>query len=382
MLNPSYIHLKNKQPRHLYQLVIGCILLAILSGCLTLPRYLFPTPVPTRQIITSTLPLVVKWQVTASERFRYLPIVYHNFVITQSDTALSIRDAKTGSELWSETGVSLGDIVSLRQAQDNLLAFTEAGARVIKLLDLQHLHVLWTRGTDIGLSPDMNCLSIDAEGVYASWFRPSHVEKYDLKTGELVWRQGGGTWGITSPLVPYGDKLYVFDEGVVRILDKKTGAITGEYKQEGAVKIVGNMFLEWSPYQLLARKLETGDLLWQVQFDTRNWHMGGSVNGKAYVTFEDNRLWMIDVATGRVIWRNNFGSWVPSPVVELDGIGYAMLADGRVVGFDVQTGNKIGELRTRPATTSPLYHDGGLATDGNMLFMTFADHQLFALGEP
>lgn len=378
---PNGIHRRARRLGLLFQLVIGGILLLILSACTALPGYLFPTPEPTRQIISSTLPLTVKWQVTESERFRYLPFVYEDFLFTRSKTTLTVRDAKTGNELWTETAGSFIGDVPLIDAQDNVLAFAEEGDRVIKVLDLRQLKVLWTRGTGLGLSPWMNSLSIDGDGVYASWWRPSHVEKYDLKTGALVWRQGGGTWGVTGPLVPYGDNLYVFDDRVVHILDKKTGALTREYDGRGVVQGREDMFLELSASQLRARNLQTGNMLWQVPLNDSCGSVWGIVDGRVYATSECNRLLMLDAGTGRVIWRDYFGAEIHSPVIEIGSIGYVMLRDGTVIGFDVTTGKKIGELVTSPATTSPLYHDGGLATDGNMLFVTFADHQLFALGK-
>ncbi len=72
---------------------------------------------------------------------------------------------------------------------------------------------------------------------------------------------------------------------------------------------------------------------------------------------------------------------IDSPVVEIGDTGYVMLANGKIDAFDVKTGKKIGELVTSPPSTPSQYLDGGLATDGNLLFVTFGDHQLFALGK-
>ena len=95
-----------------------------------------------------------------------------------------------------------------------------------------------------------------------------------------------------------------------------------------------------------------------------------------------------DAQSGQMLWKQGGGtdstdSLFATKAVLMSGSLYALRFDGRLMRFDPKTGKETGYIQFMPhlPTYSPRDKFFSLASDGQMLFISFDDSQeLIALG--
>ncbi len=228
-------------------------------------------------------------------------------------------------------------------------------------------------------------LATDVEQVY--FINPFEIRAYALEGGQQLW---------TTQVLPHrayrlysdGERLYVRDQThwEVYYLDVQTGDKLGE-----SSLLTGDEFIllartSWvdlytNRTQLKAVDANSQQLLWLTDIGNI-----GPIRNRP-VLFNDILLvgvqepvFAIDLQTGYVKW-NNKGKPFASNFVVADGFVYALDHDARLVQWDVQTGQETGYLQFTPAQVNTVENRYWVATDGQMLFVSFDDSQeLIALG--
>ncbi len=229
---------------------------------------------------------------------------------------------------------------------------------------------------------------------------------FDLKNGRQLWEKSltphrghnfysdgeklnilengsGGPW-----------MLYTFDGNTGNVLSSEPISTSDDFIRLAAYSqfdlyfgSIGNS----SVHQILrAVDHTTHKTLWQVEVPELvsfpNWPL--VLLNDVLLIDPGEKVIALDAKSGQVLWKQGGGSNSVAALfatrsVLMNGSLYALRFDGRLLRFDPKTGKETGHIQFMPPlpTYSPQDKFFSLATDGQMLFISFDDSQeLIALG--
>lgn len=326
-----------------------------LVSCLPSSIKMFPTPTPVppiNHVIDNTVDIEQTWA---------LDNVY--VIWNEQDTTLDSLMGKT---------CFLGDL-GKRDLYKNFIC-----------LDSQSGQLLWAKETGAN-----STLAVTRDGIFIAYSKPTQVRKYDLETGDLVWKKPlSGTGSIylyyldnqvqvstTNP-----ETLWVLDRNAEVIRRMKDHRIFFSTKDETYVNLNGLQVFRTGTAEVLWKYTDTNYLTQAPLFreDKIFLRNGANFSGTAYA---------LDPTSGALLWnvQNIIGNLAYSPDKK---IIYALHEDGNLVAIDENTGKEsvIAEFSSGPF----IFFDGvdtcayQLAYDDeeHLLMVYLGDsRQLFAFSE-
>jgi len=236
----------------------------------------------------------------------------------------------------------------------------------------------------------------DGERLYVFYGR-SGVYAFDMD-GELLWEADVGTgthiWGTgTSPVV-HENVLIVnasIESGSVVGLDKTTGKelwrATGALSSWGSPKVVeapgGAEIVVLVKARVLGLDPATGEQLWQCALeDDGACSTAVSEDGIVYATSGGGKKFMLairaggrgDVTQSHVVWKQDVGSNIPSPILH-NGRIYDVDNRGRAVCLNAET----GEIVYRERLPKPGIIYASPVAAGNQLYVVSRRRGTFVL---
>ena len=324
-------------------------------------------------------------------------VVY--YAVNRFSPVVFAVNATTGAEIWRHAG-PLSQIISSPNVVDRrvYVAFTDG---TIQALDPANGQPIWSVIHPGGAysSPAV------ADGRLYIAIHNSGLLALDITTGSQLWLapMPGPQW--SSPAIENGrvfvgsrddHKLYAFDSVTGNTLWTAT---TSDWVQTSPAVANGVVYIANNSGNLYAFNAETGGLIWQSAVSP-GFAIGSSptvANGVVYVasaldasaTHFDGKLYAVDAATGRVLFREVVSEgqgearWVQaSPTVDNGVVYIPNYGDGTVAAFWLNTptptptptpgpiqlrgqGKKVGGINTsrlkwRGATSANIdvYRDG------------------------
>jgi outer membrane protein assembly factor BamB len=263
----------------------------------------------------------------------------------------------------------------------------------MEAINLRTGESLWTRsavGDGAGIfATTIRALKVDQSNVYIETGREPVISAFNLQNGTLRWKfEAPPSTGFVS-LQGQNGKLYVFVSSDLYILDAPTGQvekhIVGQFGDGGAPIVSGqNVYLSYLG-GLTAKDAQTGKLRWQFEPSCTSASINALrptiIGNRVYAGSSCRMLYALDSSSGRLLWQKALSADSVPNLVAIGPVAYVMLRDGTLDAFDLNTGADAGKLETTPPSVANGLFTEGLATDGNSLFVTFGDRQLFAFGE-
>jgi outer membrane protein assembly factor BamB len=215
-------------------------------------------------------------------------------------------------------------------------------------------------------------------------------------TGAVRWRKRIGA--VASAPVPAGGLLYIGTaDGTLLVLDAQTGDEKWRYQGRGPIQQAPVVTTELVVFaneadQVVAVDAITGKLRWQYKSETPEeytlrGHAGVAIDGDlVYTGFSNGILVALRKDTGSVAWSTSlraeadrFMDVDATPIVTGDRV-YASSSSGGVYALDKTT----GLVRWRvpfwdAALAGETGNVGGLASDGEALYVSVADLGTYAL---
>jgi len=287
-----------------------------------------PTPnVPTKQVVTTSLPFIEKW--------RWSGRVF------------------TGS--WYPPAVVFSN-------ERIIIAIHDGSGKKIVVFDPQTGNSIW-KSNEIR---SLKSLSAKGNRIYVGTIR--YAQAFDLETGKELWR--GAEQPIDKKgflyLYPVDEQLQVYDFGQNRLylLDRQTGQTMEEITYPFIFFKKENLYYSGCGYGyktacLRATDEMEGKALWSHDF-------GGFVH--LWPTFIDDSIMIINAGgqlfavapkTGNIIWESEPHTFVTGVSVQ-DNVAYALRRDAAIVGLDPETGKEVGVIEMTPNRT--IEDDGGYVT--------------------
>jgi outer membrane protein assembly factor BamB len=206
-------------------------------------------------------------------------------------------------------------------------------------------------------------------------------------TGSEVWKQSVGSVSA-RPVVDRGRIIVGTDDGAMLALDTWDGSEKWRYETKGAVQqspALANGLVIFSTDADVVVAVEKATGKWRWQYDretpeefTLRGHAGVVVaNDKVYTGFADGFVVALTVDKGEVVWvrslagdKTQFVDVDATPAVA-NGILYVASAAGGLYALDAEDGTE----RWR----QPLQGVGGIALDGDRIYVAAADEGLHSL---
>lgn len=341
----------------MWSILTVAVMLGI-SGCIPagtgnptrVPFGWVPTPIVPRQIADNRLNLREHWRVSqngigggisdplllaVAER-----VIYFKWHAEESTGRLQVRDATSGNLVW--------------ESPDK--------------------YGLWAR-----------YLAADGERTYVH--AGNEIQAYDLENGKRLWISQV-QWHKSYNLYVEKDVLCVHDieASEIRYLNARTGE---ELNRLSLVTDDGfpllarfpQFDLYRTPSTLQAVDAMTQQLLWETRVSAI-WHTyeRPGLFGNVLLVGMYEPVSAIDVQTGQIKWHN-IGKPFASNFVVMNGSLYALNYSAQLVQLDIETGQEMGHLQFTPDQADYSISRYWVATNGQMLFVSFDDSQeLIALG--
>lgn len=347
---------------------------------------------PERTIVSSALPLQLKWQYKFAGLLN-APIIYSQDLIYIPHTnLLNAIESKTGRVRWmydaresafvgepiisqSRPGIAISDGI--------IVIHTDyEGREAIIGLDAATGEMRWKKSayTVYSIAVGDGLLFVGSAG---------HVTAYNLKQGLEVWKiaVGSPTHSVID-VRSNGKTLYVFNDGNIYALNAETGTTldlfdANEPNDPIDFEIVSKeTLLSVTKSEIVARDTNTGLQRWVNKVSSNNRYIAPTLLfDKLYAIPYDGNLRLLDAETGVQKWVADQIEKPFSNVIEFMGKGYVISRDGCLQSFDVITGQKTGTLNTSlneiiadrlgvPAIPS-------LAVVGDVLVVTFGDSYIY-----
>ena len=347
--------------------ILVIVLALELGGCI--PTELLPTPttpppsVEPRQIAENTLGLREYWRAPLTSyvggALAAVPgrVVYIDYV---SDVPhVRVLDATNGGLLW--------EVVERHghawMAADAERVYLDDSHRELHAYDMEDGRQLWTRR-----------------------FTPHRGRSYDPDGDKLYIRQGGAG----------EDFLYTLDAQTGDILSTESLWTADHILVFSRLPQVDIQFINvQNPITLRTVDPTTQKTLWQVErtpdLSIRNPRWPPVLLDDVLLIDIQSEVIAFDAQSGQVRWRtldpvHSSETRLAAGAVMAEDSLYVLRRDARLVRLDARTGQEIGYIQFTPPLLShdDVYWGGnwpGLATDGQMIFVSFDDsRELIALG--
>lgn len=359
-----------------FGLIGGLFVIAIIGVCIS--PYL-PFLGPPRSVSGSTIALEEKWDFAAPTQSIYLPLTTGDLVLIRALNSVVAIDADTGTNRWNYISGSRNIPDSLLFVNKDSVIFRPNNDWTMYAVGRDDGKLKWQleRAFSDG---QITGAAVDDTRVYVFSGRQGFVWAYNLKDGTLAWRSQSLHTGFYN-ITPRGDKLILFNNGTMFVLDSDTGYLSTMREntfQGGSPWIFDDQVYQAFRNKLVVRNINTGATEWDLNKEPLYLTVIGD---RVYFSSRDKSLSAVNRNSGQLLWEKYLDAAPVSAVTNIDDKGYLMLANGVIVELDMETGNEIGRVVTTPASTSPYYSDKGLATDGTMLYATFGDSTILAFGK-
>lgn len=351
-----------------------------------LPLALTPT-----EIISSTLPIHLLWQVELKDAVVQKPILHKNILLVLTSKALYAIEQNSGKILWRR------DTVYQRMhfplvVNDDIVALGDSSG-YLTVLDLKTGHVRWQLDVGGDESDYVSDVVVKDEVVYVVG-QDTFIEARYVETGKLIWDIDGLdalSVGISSRgvrLIVQDDKVYIIGTEV-HIADVKTGEIVdvkdinigkgqvvnhimyhanhayklptftviAEYKSPTFKEVYGNCILFRTPLEI------RGDIFYAPGY------CGG--------------VFAVDLA-GKILWEYEPALDAESPVALFHENVYALLSNGQIHAIDAVDGKNRGSLTTNGTIPGLMVGDlsaRGITANESVLIATFGNRQVWAFGD-
>lgn len=361
---------------------------------LNVPVTIKAPSLPPRKITIENLPLVSQWTFSTPDPIRRIALAPPNAILVRTENNLFAVDTQNGETLWQ---IPLEPYSTKLQVDGNIV-YAEQGAG-LKALALSDGHLLWQIQEQVAGIQSVEYV-IDAGRLYVLWRGDGSIRAYSSRDGTLLWSSSvpdcwGFNYGISNnTMIARGERIFVLCQNSIVTMDAASGAFVSRTQDE--IKLDDwSRILEDTVYTdvgmlLEAREPGTGRLRWKLESPNKSASEFNVVAGRLYVRFNHwgtsgglvgYSIAAIDPDTGQLIWEQELEDGPRAPVALLDKIIYVLLVNGSVSGLDAGTGKPVGTLRYSVSSTSTYANAAALATDGDLLFVTFGDTNLFALGK-
>jgi outer membrane protein assembly factor BamB len=336
--------------------LVGCIPAGLLPTSTIAPPSVGP-----RQITENTLGLREYWRVSSSfvgDNLAAVPgrVVYTDHV--SNVPHVRVLDAANGDLLWEVVEKWRGHSV----ATDAERVYVEDHRVELRAYDIEDGQKLWTRQ-----------------------FTPHRGRSYDLDGNKLYIQQGGNG----------EDYLYTIDTQTGEILSTESLWTADHFLVFARFPQFDlHILTVQNPFTLRAVDPATQQTLWQVEqtpdLFIQNLTWPPVLLDDVLLIDTEWKVIAFDAQSGQVRWRSPDPSgspktWFVTRSVLVGGSLYALRSDTRLVQLDARTGQEIGYIQFKPPLPDDKVYGGsnrlGLATDGQMLFVSLDDSQeLIALG--
>lgn len=365
----------------------------------------------TRTLVSSTLPLDVKWQVNTDSPIRFRPYALDGMVLVKttesgcarcrdSKARLMAFDALIGNKLWESPFSGLfNDIAPI--LVDDLVIFPISADTALRAVNKRTGVAIWETQTQEQID-NVHGLASDSGLIFvASGIEPVRVYALNPHTGAIVWENSKEFPARSlETLYVANDKLYILFVTAIFVLDPKTGETLQRYTRN-MPSYGPPSFHEGIAYITREGGIESIDLVsamtnWSFEPDCiqdSNQNEGpvrkgrfflytpSLTNDSAYVTGGCRKIFALDMA-GNEQWSysgDNIGTI--SKLIALDGYGFVMFRDGSIRALDLATGKEKGRAETSPKPVTSFADGQGLDASNKMIFATFGDRTLFAFSK-
>lgn len=371
------------------------IALVSLSGCPNPLNYVPRSSTERYTVEQSSLPLHARWEFKTEETI-LSPVIFHEpfGAYLRTTTTIYLVDPDSGLTQWqyelstvadaapvvwgqyayfpTDQGNSLialaGDTGKLQWIfEPSSVTTAEAGKPLIRFLtpDEQSLYVTVNlrRGTDvIQLDPRTG----EALGLLPPEFPRHSVTAYDFYVGP--------TWLVLNGI----EQFWVFSRDLSQIIDRVELSL-GSYREP---TYAGEM-LYTSGQMVKAISLPDFKEKWRFE-DTclLPWDQVPEspvvFDRDVYINSTCGLVYRLDATTGEVLWQYQSDLEILE-MTALNGIGYFVTSYAGMDAVDLSNGNRIGTLSVRPKFVQQLSPYQYLASNQDMLILTFGNNQAFGL---
>ena len=332
------------------KIAVAAAMMVLLQACV--PTWLppAPTPIASRTIVQSSLPLRELWR-------------KGNLVVRIADMPGMLASEKYVFFVDTRMGLNKGRM---------------------QVLDAATGQLQW-QVTDLSV----HSLATDRERLFiaVNW----NIRAYNLSDGKLLWRTPGELPGHTGySIYPMGADILVYStensfsksEQILRTYDASNGTLKGLSRTEktpGTSLVLRSQYIDYwgDAEKLWAVNHSSGRTLWQAKVS--GWSPYWPILTDSLIILSSHQLpgepvelYAVDVRTGAIVWRYT-QKCVSNFVLTNDTI-YVVREDTALVGIDPRTGREVGTIRfaTTKATDDTQYW---VAATTNKVFAYFGDSQ-------
>jgi outer membrane protein assembly factor BamB len=382
--------LKSLSRENLIAILLGMVLCLLIS--FSMQKYLLSAKIPVstevspRNIVSSSLPAELLWQIEVDESVSTAPIITENIVIVPTRLALYGLDITTGQQLWKyESGPhpSPPPIISTGKS----VIYGEGNS--VFALNIETGDIVWQHKIR---SNDVKSIVIGQRTVYVV-AQPTQIDALDIDTGKLVWSLNGYENGIETrgpSLFRRGNDLYLFTTEV-HVLNAETGEIKQVIPEDLIPKqlVSDRFYADW-----WIREAGTLNLIAELEAPNNKSGENSCRNFKAPYAFLGNLFYAVghcggvyalDIKSNRIKWRYREDIAGETPIAIYKGRLYVLFDNGEIHAIDPQIGQESGVLKTNreiPGFVSDAsFLSRGVVANENVLITTFNDKNVWAFCE-
>ena len=198
----------------------------------------------------------------------------------------------------------------------------------VRALDSESGALLWDNLSVEESTPTWNYALTAADGAvyvrsaYGDTDSLDTLDALDAAGGERLWRYSAELIITRSAPVFSGGKVYIDElNGIVTELDAATGEVSQRFPTSEVPPLIGSVFTVHE--------------------------------GILYVPSYDSHLYVIDTATGQLLWRTDVGGSLVSSLAVADGMVFVnSQSDDYLYAFDAATGSQLWRIAIASAATS------------------------------
>ncbi len=239
-----------------------------------------------------------------------------------------VRDTWSRSPLVAASGGNVFFLGRLgREVQDAVFALNDADGSL-----------LWTRE-----SLDLWTVSVTPDGLFVGESGlMARVSRYDLHTGEQIWRKYA--WGNSVPGLLVDDHKVSanFNPDLFCVYHSESGKVLRIAKTDDPIYLVtSENTYRRSPQSmgtLQAIRTDSGKTLWEIEVGENIYRPPAFTKDAIYIRTERSvgAVYAVERNSGAVLWQTERD--VISNVSAGSGLAFMILEDGLFVGLDQQTG--------------------------------------------